>query len=228
VSKQPKEIKQQQHVKIKHKGQQFISWFSSPQRLAYIHVVEVSHKGYGISLDPLLSHTYHQSNRWRVSTKHVRVIQTSWSFHKWLESFQETSSRLGARLQEQKIHQGARGPPSAQEHKKGIGFAFSHKESLHTWMLGLDLDSSRWESMLGREGEQKLLFGAGVKNITVGRWGGINTLRSGSATVTFETPEPPGAGYRNLRELVTSAGWLGNSPELPGKAQRFRDRSFQD
>jgi hypothetical protein len=103
VSKQPKEIKQQQqqqYVKIKHKGQQFISWFSSPQRLAYIHIVEVSHKGYEISLDPLLSHTYHQSIRWRVSTKQVRVIQTSWSFHKRLESFQATSSSLGARLQE--------------------------------------------------------------------------------------------------------------------------------
>jgi hypothetical protein len=50
-------------------------------KLAYIHVVEVSHKGYGISLDPLLSHTYHQGNRWRVSTKQMRVIQTSWSFH---------------------------------------------------------------------------------------------------------------------------------------------------
>jgi hypothetical protein len=100
MSKQPKEINQQQQVKIKHKGQQFIPWFGSPQRLAYIHVVEVSHKGYGISLDPLLSHTYHQSNRWRVSTKQVRVIQTSWSFYNRLESFQATSSRLGARLQE--------------------------------------------------------------------------------------------------------------------------------
>jgi hypothetical protein len=30
-------------------------------------------------------------------------------------------------------------------------------------MLGLDLDSSRWESMLGRDGEQKLLFGVGRK-----------------------------------------------------------------
>jgi hypothetical protein len=59
-------------------------------------------------------------------------------------------------------------------------------------MLGLDLDSSRWESMLGREGEQKLLFGAGRKKITVGRQGGINTLRSRSATVTFEILEPPG------------------------------------
>jgi hypothetical protein len=36
-------------------------------------------------------------------------------------------------------------------------------------MLELDLDSSWWESMLGREWEQKLLFGAGEKKITVGR-----------------------------------------------------------
>jgi hypothetical protein len=35
-------------------------------------------------------------------------------------------------------------------------------------MLGLNLDSSRWESMLGREGEQMLLFGAVRKKITVG------------------------------------------------------------
>jgi hypothetical protein len=36
-------------------------------------------------------------------------------------------------------------------------------------MLGLDLDSSWKESMLGRDGEQKLLVGAGEKKITVGR-----------------------------------------------------------
>jgi hypothetical protein len=59
-------------------------------------------------------------------------------------------------------------------------------------MLGLDLDSSSWESILGRDGEQKLLFGAGRKEVTVGRQGGINTLRSRSATATFEIPEPPG------------------------------------
>jgi hypothetical protein len=46
--------------------------------------------------------------------------------------------------------------------------------------------------MLGRDGEQKLLSGTGEKKIIVGRQGGINTLRSGSATVTFETPEPLG------------------------------------
>jgi hypothetical protein len=72
-------------------------------------------------------------------------------------------------------------------------------------MLVLDLDSSRWDSMLWKDGEPKLLFGAGVKKITVGRQRGINTPRSGSATVTFETLKPP-AGSRNLRELVTSAG----------------------
>jgi hypothetical protein len=59
-------------------------------------------------------------------------------------------------------------------------------------MLGLDLDSSRWESMLGRDGEQKLLFGAGRKKVINGRQGRINTLRSRSATVTFEIPEPLG------------------------------------
>jgi hypothetical protein len=46
--------------------------------------------------------------------------------------------------------------------------------------------------MLGREGEPKLLFGAGRKKITVGRQGGINTLRSRSATAIFEILEPPG------------------------------------
>jgi hypothetical protein len=59
-------------------------------------------------------------------------------------------------------------------------------------MLGLDLDSSRWESMHGRDGEQKLLFGAGRKKVTIGRQGGINTLRSSSTMVTFEILEPPG------------------------------------
>jgi hypothetical protein len=32
----------------------FITWFGSPQRLAYVHVVEVSHKGYGVSCNSLL------------------------------------------------------------------------------------------------------------------------------------------------------------------------------
>jgi hypothetical protein len=38
--------------------------------------------------------------------------------------------------------------------------------------------------MFGREGEQMLLFNAGRKKRIVGRQGGINTLRSRSATVT--------------------------------------------
>jgi hypothetical protein len=59
-------------------------------------------------------------------------------------------------------------------------------------MLGLDLDSSRWESILGRDGEQKLLFSAGRNKITIGRQGGINTLRTGTITATFKIPEPPG------------------------------------
>jgi hypothetical protein len=59
-------------------------------------------------------------------------------------------------------------------------------------MLGLDLDSSRWESMLVREEEQMLPFGVGRKKVTIGRQGGINTLRSGTSTTTFENLEPPG------------------------------------
>jgi hypothetical protein len=59
-------------------------------------------------------------------------------------------------------------------------------------MLGLDLDSSRWESMLWRDEEQKLLFGAGRKKITVGRQRGINTLRSGTTMAIFESSETPG------------------------------------
>jgi hypothetical protein len=46
--------------------------------------------------------------------------------------------------------------------------------------------------MLGRDGDQKLLFGTERKKVTVGKQGGINTLRSRSATVTFEIPEPQG------------------------------------
>jgi hypothetical protein len=78
-------------------------------------------------------------------------------------------------------------------------------------MLGLDLDSSRWESMLGRDGKQKLLFGVGRKKITIGTQGGINTLRSGTSTTIFESPnlqarswnilEPLGAA-RNFREKL--------------------------
>jgi hypothetical protein len=59
-------------------------------------------------------------------------------------------------------------------------------------MLGFALDSSRWESMLGREGEKMLVFGTGKKKITIGRQGGINTLRSGTLMTIFKNPEPPG------------------------------------
>ena len=54
------------YKKVKSTRHRFNPWFNSPQRLAYIHVVEVSHKGLGISFNPLLSHTYHQGNRWSV------------------------------------------------------------------------------------------------------------------------------------------------------------------
>jgi hypothetical protein len=46
--------------------------------------------------------------------------------------------------------------------------------------------------MLGRDGKQKLLFGTGRKQITVGRQGGINTLKSRTTTATFEILKPPG------------------------------------
>jgi hypothetical protein len=46
--------------------------------------------------------------------------------------------------------------------------------------------------MLGREGEQILLFSAGRKKITIGRQGGINTLRSGTTAALFENLKPPG------------------------------------
>jgi hypothetical protein len=35
-------------------------------RLAYVHVIEVIHKGFGISFNLLLPHTYRQGNRWSV------------------------------------------------------------------------------------------------------------------------------------------------------------------
>jgi hypothetical protein len=76
--------------------------------------------------------------------------------------------------------------------------------------------------MLGRDGEKKLLFGAGEKKITVGRQGGINTLRSGSATVTFETPEPPGwipepLGTGDFSRLTwEQPGTSGKSSEVSG------------
>jgi hypothetical protein len=41
-------------------------------------------------------------------------------------------------------------------------------------------------------GSQSYCLAQEEEEVTVGRQGGINTLRSGSATVTFESPEPPG------------------------------------
>jgi hypothetical protein len=81
--------------------------------------------------------------------------------------------------------------------------------------------------MLGRVGEQMLLFGAGRKKVTVGRQGGINTLISRTTTATFENPEPLGQipeppGIDNFSRLT----W-----EQPGtsgkKTQRFREKCVQ-
>jgi hypothetical protein len=83
--------------------------------------------------------------------------------------------------------------------------------------------------MLGRDGEQKLLFGAGRKKVSVGRQGGINTLKSRSATATFVIPEPPGTGDFSRLTWV-QPGTFGKNSEVPGKMiSRLRqlvDRSF--
>jgi hypothetical protein len=75
--------------------------------------------------------------------------------------------------------------------RRGLDLLFLTRNHSTLEWYGWILDSSRWESMLGRDGEQKLLFGTEEKKLTVGRQGGINTLRSGSAMVTFETSKPP-------------------------------------
>jgi hypothetical protein len=70
------------------------------------------------------------------------------------------------------------------------------------------------------------------------RWetGGINTLRSGSAKVTFETPEPPGwiqepSGTSDFSRLTwEQPGTSGKSSEVPGKVisrlSQLTDGSF--
>jgi hypothetical protein len=90
--------------------------------------------------------------------------------------------------------------------------------------------------MLGRGGEQKLLFGAGEKKVTIGRQGGINTLKSGSATITFESPKPPGwipepPGTDDFSRLTREQpGTFGENSEVPGKVfsrlRQLADRSF--
>jgi hypothetical protein len=71
--------------------------------------------------------------------------------------------------------------------------------------------------------EQKLLFGAGRKKVTVRRQGGINTLRSRSATATFESPEPPGwipepPGTGDFSRLIREQPKTsGKKLEVPGK-----------
>jgi hypothetical protein len=96
-------------------------------------------------------------------------------------------------------------------------------------MLGLALDSSRWESMLGREGEQMLLFGTGKKKITIGRQGGINTLRSGTTTAIFENLEPSGTDNFSMLTLEQSRT-SGKNSEVPGKIcsrlRQLADRSY--
>jgi hypothetical protein len=83
--------------------------------------------------------------------------------------------------------------------------------------------------MLGRDGEQKLLFGAGRKQITVGRKGGMDTLGSGTTTVIFESPEPLGTGDFN-RLTWEQPRTSGKNSEVPGKKfsrlRQLADRSF--
>jgi hypothetical protein len=45
---------------------------------------------------------------------------------------------------------------------------------------------------LGEMGSQSYYLAQKEEEVTVGRQRGINTLRSGSATVTFESLKPPG------------------------------------
>jgi hypothetical protein len=77
--------------------------------------------------------------------------------------------------------------------------------------------------MLGREEEQMLLFGVGRKKVTIGRQGGINTLRSGTSTTTFENPEPPGQileppGTGDFSRLTwEQSGTSGEKPRGSGK-----------
>jgi hypothetical protein len=52
-----------------------------------------------------------------------------------------------------------------------------------------------WE----RWGAKATVWHREEEGITIGRQGGINTLRSRSATATFEIPEPPGKIVEPLR-----------------------------
>jgi hypothetical protein len=76
---------------------------------------------------------------------------------------------------------------------------------------------------LGEKGSKSYCLAQEKKNITVGRRGGINTLRSRSATVTFETPEPPGwitepPGTGDFSRLTWEQPTTsGKSSEVPGK-----------
>jgi hypothetical protein len=90
--------------------------------------------------------------------------------------------------------------------------------------------------MLETEWEQKLVFGAGRKKVTVGRQGSINTLKSRSATVTFESPEPPGwipesPGTGDFSRLIRKQPRTsGKNSEVPGKVfsrlRQLADGSF--
>jgi hypothetical protein len=89
---------------------------------------------------------------------------------------------------------------------------------------------------LGEIGSKSYCFGAGVKKVTVGRQGGINTLRSGSATVAFERPEPPGwipepPGTGDFSRLTWEyPGTSGKCSEVPRKVfsrlRQLADGSF--
>jgi hypothetical protein len=69
----------------------------------------------------------------------------------------------------------------------------------------------------------------GGRKMTVGRQGGINTLRSGTTMTTFENPEPPGTGDFSRLTRV-QLGTSGENSKVPGKmSSRLRqlaDRSF--
>jgi hypothetical protein len=89
---------------------------------------------------------------------------------------------------------------------------------------------------LGERVSKSYCFGAGRKKITVGRQGGINTLRSRSAMVTFESPEPPGwipepLGTGDFSRLTREQPETsGKNSKVPGKVfsrlRQLADRSF--
>jgi hypothetical protein len=173
----------------RHKGLLTSTLLRKPQRLRTTKV--------NASLTPITL-----GNRWRLSTRFTKGNTNTLELPQiGLGSFQEPLSVYEQGSKSNRSTKLARTSPSSQG-QDNEGFAHKLTSKFHSQsMLGKDSEESRlgvnarWEKWVGT-----LYYSGEGQEMTVGGPRGINTPRSRTVTVIFQSSEPP----RKISELPTS------------------------